>query len=112
MGVGYPRLFPRSQKDVTGCGWLSDAKRAALNVLDASLDTAIRRAAGKARVSYLDITNALAGHEACTKDSWIYRISAVDKLTGMAQQDGHPLPAGQAAIARLVAGYLTQRFYR
>jgi hypothetical protein len=111
--VGYPRLFPSSQQDVAAasCVWLTDPKRVALNRLDANLNKVISEAAAKEHLPYVNVTDTLKGHEACTADSWIYPVTAVDPCKNWTQQDGHPTAPGQAAIARKVESYLTGRFY-
>ena len=107
--VGYPRLFPGKESQVIplcGTTWLVDATRAGLNKLDAELDDVIKKAAGAAGVRYFDVTNALNGHEACTKDSWIYSIGWFDPTREWFQQDGHPTTPGQRKIASIVSAYV------
>ena len=100
--VGYPRLFPRRQSAVTGCPWLSGRERRALNAAGDLLNLEIRLAARRAGARYVDVTNTLAGHELCTKDSWIFPIGV-----GTAPQYwAHPILPGQQAIAARVAAAL------
>ena len=101
--VGYPRLFPRRQSAVTGCPWLSGRERRALNAAGDLLNLEIRLAARRAGARYVDVTNTLAGHELCTKDSWIFPIGV-----GTAPQYwAHPILPGQQAIAARVAAALS-----
>ena len=101
--VGYPRLFPRRQADVTGCPWLTSAERKALNAAGDLLNLEIRLAARRAGARYVDVSNTLAGHELCTQDSWIFPIGV-----GPAPQYwAHPILPGQQAIAARVAAALS-----
>jgi lysophospholipase L1-like esterase len=106
--VSYPNLFPPKPSDVYGCPWLSDADLIALNKLEADLNQKIDDAARLSGAKFANVTPALDGHEACTKDSWIYPIGRQDKSEGGYQQDGHPMEPGQQAIARLVAKDIKQ----
>jgi lysophospholipase L1-like esterase len=105
LAVGYPRLFPQDQKNVvpTCAPWLTDDVRLGLNQLDADLNAVIHAAAAQTGTRYVDVSNVLSGHEACTAHSWIFRIG----LTG-GQQRGHPTKPGQQAIANAVESYLHQ----
>ncbi len=101
--VGYPRLFPRSQAAVTGCPWLDDDERKALNAAGDLLNLTIRISAWRAGARYVDVSNTLAGHELCTKESWIFPIGV-----GTAPQYwAHPILPGQQAIAARVAAALS-----
>ncbi len=97
--VGYPRLVPQRQADVTGCPWLSDEERSALNTTGDLLNLVIRISAWRAGARYVDVTTSLAGHELCTQDSWIFPIGVGTIRAYWA----HPILPGQQAIARRVA---------
>jgi hypothetical protein len=101
--VGYPRLFPRRQADVTGCPWLSPRERRALVATGDLLNLEIRLAAWRAHARYVSVTDTLAGHELCTKDSWIFPIGVGEAP----QYWAHPILPGQQAIARRVAAALS-----
>jgi lysophospholipase L1-like esterase len=101
--VGYPRLFPRHQADVTGCPWLSNKERKALNASADLLNLEIRLAAWRTGARYVSVANTLAGHELCTKDSWIFPIGVGDQPQFWA----HPILKGQQAIAARVAAALS-----
>jgi lysophospholipase L1-like esterase len=111
--VGYPRIFPRRQADLVlpqcrlGIAHLGlgDAERQGLNKLDANLNKIIREAARHEGAAYVPVTNALTGHEACTRHPWI-----VSDAPPKGQEEGHPTLPGQAAIARIVFTYLVNRF--
>ena len=98
--VGYPRLFPRRQADVTAaCPWLANRERKALNASTDLLNLEIRLAAWRAGARYVDVSKTLAGHELCTKDSWVFPIGVGDAP----QYWAHPILPGQQAIAARVA---------
>jgi lysophospholipase L1-like esterase len=100
--VGYPRLTPAAGQKIKDCGWLSTEEQAAAADLVRLIDTTIRTAArassssGGAKVQYLDVTNALAGHELCSSSPWINPVGI------NAQAAAHPTAAGQRAIERAV----------
>jgi lysophospholipase L1-like esterase len=93
--VGYPRLFPAHQSDVTGCDWLKDDERQALNEAADLLNGVIEVEAWLAGARYVDVSRTLKGHELCTSDPWLVPLP----LDGAA----HPNAEGQQAIARRVA---------
>ena len=106
LAVGYPRLFPLRQSGVVSCGlWLHPDVRLALNQLDADLNAIVHDAAAQAGLRYVDVSNALSGHEACTAHSWLYPF--LHPLSD--QQSGHPIKAGQQAIAGAVESYFRQQ---
>ena len=97
--VGYPRLFPRKQSSTVRCGWLDHGERVRANKLAMYLTRMQRRAAETAGASFVDVSNAMNGHELCTKQSWVVAIRAIDAFD---QTQGHPTRRGQAAITHLV----------
>jgi lysophospholipase L1-like esterase len=100
--VGYPRLLPRRQAAVTGCPWLTNRERKALNASTDLLNLEIRLAAWRAGARYVDVKTALAGHELCTKDSWVFPIG----VGAAPQYWAHPILPGQQAIAARVVAAL------
>jgi lysophospholipase L1-like esterase len=98
--VGYPRLFPAHRSDVTGCAWLTNRERRALNHAADLLNGVIARQAWLAGARYVDVSRTLEGHELCTSDSWLVPLPA----SGAA----HPTAKGQKAIADRVADALTR----
>jgi lysophospholipase L1-like esterase len=92
--VGYPRLTPRSG-DPIGCDWLSATDQAAAPALIDSINATIRGAAEHSGITYVDITDALSGHEMCTEEPWVQPIGTRDQV--------HPTAPGQRAIERVVA---------
>jgi lysophospholipase L1-like esterase len=96
--VGYPRLTPASGKPVKGCAWLSSDEQVATAQIVAELNATIRAAAAKdRRITFVDTTAALAGHELCSGSSWVNPV----RFGGKAQ--AHPTAAGQRALERVVA---------
>ena len=105
--VGYPNIFPTTQATTVNCGWLQPEERRQLNLLAKKLDTvttnAVRVArrkfgrSGGFRISYASTLHAFAGHELCTRDSWVYPLG----LSG-GNNRGHPAASGQRALARAV----------
>jgi hypothetical protein len=98
--VGYPRLFPAQQEDNLKCGWLTPRERIRANTLSDSIDLMQRQAAAAAGAQFISVQNALDGHELCTSDSWVYPINPPKYKKNPIQ--GHPIRAGQEAIADLV----------
>jgi lysophospholipase L1-like esterase len=93
--VGYPRLFPTHQSDVTGCPWLTNAERRALIQAGKLLNGVIAVEAFLAGATYVDVSRTLEGHELCTTDSWLVPLPAAGAA--------HPTVEGQQAIAAAVA---------
>jgi hypothetical protein len=63
------------------------------------------------RFHYVDVTNALQGHELCTQAPWVNPIgnlvSLGKHLFGLPVQDAHPNPVGQQAIANVARSYIS-----
>jgi lysophospholipase L1-like esterase len=102
--VGYPRLFPQRQSAVTGCPWLSDRERRELNRAADLLNLVTRLSAYRSGARYVDVSSSLAGHELCTKDSWVFPIGVGDAP----QYWAHPTLPGQQAIAARVTAALAR----
>jgi lysophospholipase L1-like esterase len=103
--VGYPRLFPTHQSDVTGCPWLTNDERRGLVQAGELLNAVIALEAWLAGATYVDVSRTLEGHELCTTDSWLVPLPT----TGAA----HPTEKGQQAIAAAVADRLSRlRLFR
>ena len=93
--VGYPRLTPPVGEDVVGCPWLSRAdQKAAADTLRA-LNKSIEDSTRGTGVTYVDVSDVLAGHEMCTAEPWMRNIGEENAV--------HPTAEGQAAISRAVA---------
>jgi lysophospholipase L1-like esterase len=102
--AGYPRIFATRRALLT-CGGivnaLSPAEARYLNDKSASLNAAIQRAAALARVRFVDVTDALAGHEiSCRTHVWVHRLNA------HLSYSFHPTRPGHRAIAQVVEAAL------
>lgn len=117
--VGYPQIFPTNSDT---CGWLSDAERNELNKLGAKLETMERNAAedtgdyaydfGAPGINFISVKGALKSHELCTKNSWVYPITALKHiLDPKSQLQGHPTERGQEAIAEIVGPAISHDTY-
>lgn len=97
--VGYPDIIPASWSSgiQQHCSWLSRSDWTALTTLVRNLDRVQRQAAAAAGVRFRSVTHSLAGHELCTDRPWVYPIGP----TGGSLR-GHPIKAGQQAIAKAV----------
>jgi lysophospholipase L1-like esterase len=103
--VGYPNIFPTTQAKT--CPWLQPDERRQLNLLAKKLDTVTRNAVSVARrkfgrsrgfrISYASTLNAFAGHELCTRESWVYPLGPSG-----GNNRGHPTAGGQRAMAKAV----------
>lgn len=98
VAVGYPRLLPAAQSNTTGCGWLEPNERVLLNKLVDDLNWTIRQAAFIADVDYVDVTNALSGHELCSADSHVVKIYG----NAANSEQAHPDANGQRDYAAAV----------
>ncbi|MGL5811270.1 MAG: SGNH/GDSL hydrolase family protein [Nocardioides sp.] len=96
--VGYPQLFPGGDRPITGCAWLSDDERVALNRTARALNYTIAAEAYAAGARYVGVRKSLRGHELCTEDPWVYPIGQDTNTSFWA----HPTAPGQAAIAARV----------
>jgi hypothetical protein len=107
--VGYPLIF--DSNSFCGIRWLGagfkPAELAALNNLALEFDNVISEAAAHDGVTYIPVTNALAGHEMCSSDPWVVQVDARGLWQ---QQQGHPTIPGQEAIAAIVRSYINSHF--
>jgi len=92
--VGYPRLLP----DDSSCDALAFGEGAAATgrQVAAGLHEATKLAAEKSAAVFVDMTDASAGHDACSKAPWV---------NGAATENGapfHPNMAGAKATAQVV----------
>lgn len=99
--VGYPRLTPPPGEAVDdSCGWLSPIEQEATAGIVRGIDGAIDAAVGRTDVDdvvYVDVFDALAGHELCTDEPWVNPVISFD--SGRA----HPTASGYKALATTVA---------
>ena len=99
--VGYPRIF----EETKACLSVTPFEETALNVLTGQVDAMIEKAAKADGFGYVPVLGAVAGHEMCTKEPWIYEIGAL-RAYNDDQQQAHPNALGQREIAKKVANYI------
>ena len=99
--VGYPEIF----EETSTCLSIPTVAEKALNVLTGKVDAIIEEAAKADAFSYVPVLEAFAGHEMCSKKSYLYDIGLLKNLTDD-QQQAHPNDDGQVAIAKVVAKYI------
>ena len=99
--VGYPRLTPAPGQPVDACAWLDEGDQVRAAGILTALDDAIRTATEQSPVpvEYVDVTDALEGHELCTPRPWLNPI-------GLGTGHAHPNAAGQRGIEEAVAAAL------
>ena len=96
--VGYPDIIPGRGKRFLNCDWITNKEKVGMRAFQDGLDRVIAQAAEEADVDYIPIRDALEGHELCTKDSWMNKISAQG-----GSERGHPTARGQREIKKKVA---------
>lgn len=108
--VGYPRVMPKAGVALKNCGAFSDSERRAINKYIGNINKAWWTAAFIAGADFIDVTDALDGHELCTDDSHMVSIYGNPSNS----QQGHPNASGQDDISRFVLaglknlGYISQ----
>jgi lysophospholipase L1-like esterase len=104
--VGYPQILPAPGTRPVRCGWLSEPEQNAAQKMAAKLNGTIYLATKAGEVDWVDVTNALAGHELCTADPWMVDLS----FGPFNSERGHPDADGQKAIALVVGNALGYSF--
>ena len=104
--VGYPRLFP---EDPTGPTWgIAQRDQTWINDLGTYANDAIREAIAESgtRIEFVDVTDALEGHESGTGEPWLHDLTfGVDGgnwLMPVSSNSYHPTAEGQQAIGAIV----------
>ncbi len=98
--VGYLRLVPDRGTCVglpLAAGDYAEGRR-----ISQTLDRALRRAARRSGVTFVDMYAASRGHDICSKDPWV-NGSATNRQKALAY---HPFASGMRAVAREVASAL------
>jgi lysophospholipase L1-like esterase len=121
--VGYPRIFPKAQKNNKKCDWLTSAERERLNKLAAAIDAMEKGAVEDtgwtldtyrprdfSGFKYVSVSDALAGHELCTTDSWMFPVSSLQAPI-YDQRQAHPIKEGQDAIAAIVKTEIAKHYF-
>jgi lysophospholipase L1-like esterase len=101
--VGYPRLY--SPAATAPCG-LGDGTLEELDGLAHDLDDSMASAARASGVEYVSQLATLAGHELCTAAPWVNALESDGGV--LTARSGHPTIAGHAAMASVMASYLTK----
>jgi lysophospholipase L1-like esterase len=103
--VSYPQLVPDTQAETTNCSWLGADERFSLRSLVGKINLAEYNAVQKAKaqipglnVVFVDISDALKGHEICTANSHVVKIYG-NKFNS---EQGHPNALGQQNLADAV----------
>ena len=99
--ISYPKLLPQ-RGDCELLPRMRPRDRATFRTINLRLRLQMRTAAQEAGVEFVDFYRASIGHDICSRHPWI------QGRTGNGRQGAalHPLPAGQAALARLVEATL------
>lgn len=99
--VGYPRMFPEHPTD--GSSFIDPADQRWMNDMARLLNNVTRQAAREAGVEFVDVYNALDGHEIGTEDPWINDLSfEIENRKPFDMGSFHPNDEGQKAIAKRV----------
>lgn len=106
--IGYPQLFPDEGRGHQRQRLLHQAEQQWLSErgvhVNAAIPEAIRRSG--TRVEYVDVSDALEGHEVGTDDPWLHDLDlGVDGggwFTPVSRNSFHPDADGHAAIAAIV----------
>lgn len=99
--VSYPKLLPQHGS----CAKLPRFRpqdRATFREINLHLRDQMEQAAKEADVEFVDFYTASIGHDVCARHPWVQGR----KGNGHVGAALHPLPAGQAALARLVTARL------
>jgi lysophospholipase L1-like esterase len=99
--VGYPKFLP-SRGDCARLPRMRPQDRATFRRINLRLREEMRAAAADTGVEFVDFYAASVGHDICSRHPWI------QGRRGNSRQGAalHPLPAGQAALARLIQDVL------
>jgi lysophospholipase L1-like esterase len=92
--VGYPRLVPETGTCPRRLPW-ADGDVAFGHELERSLNAALRGAARRAGVEFLDMHDASRGHDVCSATPYV-QGARTDRTTALAF---HPRPSGMRAVA-------------
>jgi len=106
--IGYPRLFP-AKGDCSRLPRMRPQDRATFRNINLRLREQMREAADDAGVTFVDFYATSYGHNVCARHPWVQgRVGNIRLGAAL-----HPLPAGQAALARTIVQVLrSQRTVR
>jgi lysophospholipase L1-like esterase len=95
--ISYPKLLP-SRGDCPRLPRFRPQDRATFRAMNLRLRYEMRDSAQEAGVEFVDFYEASIGHDVCARHPWVQgRVGSSHRGAAL-----HPLPAGQAALARLV----------
>ena len=101
--IGYPKLLPQVG-DCLRLPRFRAVDRSTFRSMNFRLRLAMRDAAAEAGVEFVDFYAASIGHDVCAEHPWVQgRVGSSRRGAAL-----HPLPAGQAALARLIERTLSQ----
>ncbi len=100
--VGYPRVMPKAGMRLLRCGNFTASEQAAVNRYVANINKKWKWAAEQAGATFVDVEEALDGHELCTEDSHMNKIYGLGVPNPRNSEQGHPTPDGQKDIAAAV----------
>lgn len=114
--VSYPQVVPDNDAAVTRCRWLDGVERRSVRSVVGELNLAEYNAVQQARregidATFVDISDALRGHELCTTDSHVVKIYGNKFNSEQAHPDSVDRSAsggtsGQQDLAKAVYGRL------
>lgn len=95
--VGYPQMLP-ARGDCPRLPRMRPQDRSTFRSMNLRLRQEMRGAAAEAGVEFVDFYAVSQGHDICSRHPW------VQGRVGSSRQGAalHPLPAGQAALARMI----------
>ena len=101
--IGYPKLFP-PRGTCSRLPRMRSQDRAAFREINLRLREQMRTAAELSEVEFVDFYAASFGHHICARYPWVQgRVGSSRRGAAL-----HPLPAGQAALARMIERRLQQ----
>ncbi len=101
--IGYPRVLP-ARGDCRKLPRMRPQDRETFRAVNLRLREEMRAAARETGVEFVDFYSASLGHDVCSRHPWVQgRIGS-----GRVGAALHPLPAGQAALARLLVSVLSR----
>ena len=101
--VSYPRVLP-ARGDCRRLPRMRPEDRETFRAVNLRLREEMRAAAMEAEVEFVDFYSASLGHDVCARHPWVQgRVGSARRGAAL-----HPLPAGQAALARLVVSALSR----
>jgi lysophospholipase L1-like esterase len=102
--IGYPKLLP-ARGDCLRLPRMRPQDRATFRAINLRLRYEMRDSAKEAGVEFVDFYQASIGHDVCARHPWVQgRVGSRHHAAAL-----HPLPSGQAALARLVEHTLSSR---